>query len=117
LARQGGGGIWRANLEGAGQQILVGGQVSAFGIALDTATGQMYCTDTGGIDDIRRANFDGTGEQVLVTGQNGPAGIALDITSNKMYWVNQFGGTLSSANLDGTGQQIILSLPTSPSTP
>src|SRR6202011_5440279 len=99
--------IRRGNLDGTGQQTLVG-RVSAFGIGLDTTTGQMYWTDTGQIKDIRRANFDGTGQQVLVTRQNSPTGIALDITSNRMYWVNQFGGTLSSANLDGTGQQLVL---------
>ena len=51
---------------------------------------------------------------MLVTGQNSPAGIALDIARGKMYWVNQFGGTLSSANFDGTGQQVVLSGLTEP---
>ena len=59
-----GGGIQRANLNGTGEQSLIGmGQVVPFGIALDIAGGRMYWTDAGSIGDIRRANLDGTGSK------------------------------------------------------
>jgi hypothetical protein len=54
--------IRRANLDGTGQETLVSGAISPFGIALDLAGGQMYSTNTGLLDDIRRANLDGTGQ-------------------------------------------------------
>jgi sugar lactone lactonase YvrE len=100
-----GGHIWRANLDGTGQQALVAGG-SPGGIALDVSGGLMYWTDYSE-GDIRRANLDGSGQQTLVTGLSTPVGIALDLSGGLMYWAER-GGYIRRANLDGTGQQILI---------
>src|SRR5439155_16169175 len=70
--------IRRANLDGSGQQILIGGLPGPSGIALDVSAGKIYWTDFAG-GDIRRGNLDGTGQQTIVTGLSSPAGIDLDL--------------------------------------
>ena len=85
------GDIRRANLDEAGQQILLTGQNEPTGIALDLkSTNKMYWTDQSPLGDIRRANLDGTGQaDPLET--FAPYGIALDLSGDKMYWTDGSG--------------------------
>jgi hypothetical protein len=54
--------IQRANLDGTGKMLLVRGQSSPWGPALDIPGGKMYWTDFSG-GDIRRANLNGSGQK------------------------------------------------------
>ena len=81
--------IRRANLNGSGQQILVGGLPGPAGIALDVTAGKMYWIDNYSLRaDIRQANLDGTDQQMLVSGLVDPFGITLDIAGGKIYWTD-----------------------------
>jgi DNA-binding beta-propeller fold protein YncE len=108
-------GIWRSNLDGSGATQLIDGyppQVNIpFGVAVDSASGQLYWTDYGN-STIQRSNLDGTGITTLVTGADGPFALTLDLAGGKMYWFNRSISstlyTLNSANLDGTGVQTLL---------
>ena len=61
------GDIRRANLDGTGQQVLVTGQNSPVGIALDPVAGQMYWANQFG-GTIWRANFEWHGAASLPIG-------------------------------------------------
>jgi DNA-binding beta-propeller fold protein YncE len=98
--------IWRANLDGSGQQTLLSGLPLPGGIALDVAGGQMYWADTDS-GDIRRANLDGTGQETLLSGP-GPILIALDVPGGKMYWTDDGSGDIRRANIDGSGQETLV---------
>jgi DNA-binding beta-propeller fold protein YncE len=105
------GNISRANLDGSGQQSLIGDLTNPNGVALDLTGGKMYFTETGpGI--ISRANLDGSGEEILITGLFQPTQIALDVPGSQMYWA--YGGVGSTggvqrANLDGSGSTPLVS--------
>src|SRR5437762_1600494 len=64
--------IRRANLDGSGQQPLIGGLPGPLGIDLDVAHGKLYWADGSG---IRNANLDGSSRQTLVSGLPGFSGI------------------------------------------
>ncbi len=109
-------GIYRSNLDGTDVTQIIKGYPSQvnipYGVAVDSASGQIYWTDYG--DGIRRANLDGTGETVLVQNASSPYEMTLDIANGKMYWFNMSGignnlTNLNSSNLDGTDEQILLS--------
>ena len=76
--------IWRANLDGTGQETVLTGLSEPAGIALDVAVAKMYWADVQG--SILLANLDGTGLETLVTDGFGDIGIALDFESDQMYW-------------------------------
>src|SRR5262249_15956959 len=59
--------IWRANLDGSGQQPLLSGLRLVGKIALDVAGGQMYWAESDA-GEIRRANLDGSGQETLLSG-------------------------------------------------
>jgi sugar lactone lactonase YvrE len=102
-----GGTIWRANLDGSGQQLLVSGLRGPSGLTLDLAGGEMYWSygyqqPIGG---IQSANLDGSGMTPLVEGLDAPTDIVLDVLGGQMYWtfgtLNPPGG-IQRANLDGS---------------
>ena len=96
------GDIRRANLDGTGQQVLVTGQNSPAGMALDPVAGQMYwASQFGGA--IWRAHLDGTAQQVFLSGLPEPTDIALDVAGGTIYWTD-WAGDIRRANLDGSGQ-------------
>ena len=88
---------------------------SPSGLALDTAGGKMYWTDSDtGSRAIRRANLDGKGvEDVLVTSGT-PSRVVLDTAGGKMYWTESL--AVRRANLDGTGIETLWTT-TEPSSP
>jgi low density lipoprotein receptor-related protein 5/6 len=110
------GDIRRANLDGSGQQTVLGNLREPHYIALDISGGSIYWTDAGNAH-IGRANLDGSGGQILVRASQTSSlqGIALDVGGGKMYWtdVGPGGGTSSHgnilrANFDGSGEQTLL---------
>lgn len=59
-----GGGIWRANMDGTGVELLLNDKTAS--IALDSEGGKIYWTSWAyGLNEIKRANLDGTGEEVV----------------------------------------------------
>jgi hypothetical protein len=102
--------IWRANLDGSGQEVVVpggGGPVSC--ITLDVADAKLYWTNFR--DKVWRANLDGSGQEVLVGNLDAPGSVALDVARGKMYWADWGSGNngdIRRANLDGTDQEILL---------
>jgi hypothetical protein len=103
---EGGTGIERADFEGFELETLQSEPTGfADGIALDTATGKMYWTDTDA-SVIWSANLDGSDAQVVLDDFGAePVGIALDIATGKMYWTDRDG--VKRANLDGTDQEVL----------
>jgi sugar lactone lactonase YvrE len=94
--------IRRSNLDGTGEETIVGGLGTPDGIALDLEYGKMYWTDQY-THKVQRANLDGTDvEDLVVTGLDRPYGIALDFVNSKMYWVDWGTDKIQRANLDGT---------------
>ena len=103
------GGIVRANLDGAGVEVLVAGLLGAKGIALDVPGGMMYWTDAGA-EKIQRANLqippgetpdNRTDIEDLVTAVRASV-IALDPAGGKMYWTTSPPYKVQRANLDGS---------------
>ena len=95
--------IQRANLNGSGVEDLVtGGLVSPYGLALDVGGGKMYWTDFE-TNKIQRANLDGSGMEDLVSVGGFTYGLALDAGAGKMYWTDWGTGKIQRANLDGSG--------------
>jgi len=79
--------IRRSNLDGTGEETVVGELGTPDGIALDLEFSKMYWTDQS-THKVQRANLDGTAvEDLVVTGLDRPYGIALDLENDKMYWV------------------------------
>jgi hypothetical protein len=105
------GNIWRANIDGSGQQSLISGLRIPGGLALDLTGGKMYFGDQGsGI--IYSANLDGSGLITLIDGLFQPIQIRLDVSGSQMYWT--YGGFDSTggiqrANLDGSGLTTLVS--------
>ncbi|HWX96653.1 MAG TPA: hypothetical protein VNZ01_07355 [Solirubrobacteraceae bacterium] len=103
-------GIERAGFDGGGLQ-TVQSEPAGFedGLALDTAGGRMYWTDTDA-SVIASANMNGTNPQIVLDdfGQE-PLGIALDVASRKMYWTDREG--VKRANLDGTERELLTKEP------
>ena len=105
--------IWRANLNGSGQQRILRTTLDSLnGIALDAADGKMYWTQIGILASgkIRRANLNGSNVQTLVTGLGTPSGIALDVDAGKMYWTDSSRHKIQCANLgDSNVQDLVTS--------
>jgi DNA-binding beta-propeller fold protein YncE len=103
----GGTGIERAGLQGGGLETLQT-ELSGYedGLALDTAAGKMYFTDTAA-SVISSANLDGADTQIVLDdfGQE-PLGIALDLANQKMYWTDRLG--VKRANLNGGEEELLL---------
>lgn len=114
--------LYRANLDGTDIEYLGGLAGSPGGIALDTAGGKIYGTDSSTSanlrDGIRRANLDGSGLEDIpvMTKMDSPSFIALDLAENKMYWTNvepgedlAFKSEIQRAELDGTNLEVLVS--------
>ena len=99
--------IRRATLDGSGIETLVdqdSGAVLPYGIALDSAAGELYWTNgghIGGGKTIQRANLDGSQAEILIMTESSPIGLALDLVDDKLYWTEPRAGKISRASLDG----------------
>ena len=96
------GGLYRANLDGTGNQLLSEAGFNPYGVAVDNA--HLYWAGPPG--NIARANLDGTGaDPSFITGLNSPGsfiyGVAVD--GAHVYWTSADTDTIGRANLDGTG--------------
>ena len=96
------GGLYRANLDGTGNQFLTEAGFNPYGVAVDNA--HLYWAGPPG--NIARANLDGTGaDRSFITDLNSPGspiyGVAVD--GAHVYWTSADTGTIGRANLDGTG--------------
>jgi sugar lactone lactonase YvrE len=104
--------IWRANLDGSGQQSLISGLTIPVGLALDPTGGKMYYDDQGSGGSSYSANLDGSGPTTLVESLFYPDGIALDVPGSQMYWacggLSSAGG-IKRADLDGSGLTTLVS--------
>ncbi len=96
--------IQRADLNGSNVQDIATGLGTVAGIALDTAMGKVYWTDSE-TGTIQRANLNGSNVEDLVDGTRSPSGIALDTAGGKMYWADYEGKEISRANLNGSNVQ------------
>ncbi|MFC1805674.1 LamG-like jellyroll fold domain-containing protein [Planctomycetota bacterium] len=119
--------LLRANLNGTGMQTLfdnADGLMDANDIALDLASGTLYCTDfmsrgtaTDGM--IYSGNMDGTGALSPISTGDDPRGLGLDLDAGKVYWTdfadNAGGaGRIRRANLNGTGIENVITGLSSP---
>jgi hypothetical protein len=103
-------GIERAAFDGGALQTLQS-EPAGFedGLALDTAGGRMYWTDTNA-SVIASANLNGTGSQIVLDDFGGePLGIALDVANGKMYFTDREG--VKRANLDGSASELLIKEP------
>ncbi len=92
--------IRRASLDGSNVQLVKELTSVPHGIAIDTANGKLYVTNSWG--KIQRLNFDGSNfEPNLITGLNSLKYITLDVQGGKVYWTEN-PGRVRRANLDGS---------------
>jgi hypothetical protein len=107
---EGGSGIERAGLGGAGLA-TVQAEPAGFedDIALDTLHGKMYWTDTEA-SVIASANLNGTDAQIVLDdfGQE-PLCVALDVAGGKLYWTDREG--VKRASLAGTERELLTKEP------
>jgi DNA-binding beta-propeller fold protein YncE len=106
----GGTGLERAGFDGAAMQTLQF-EPAGFddGVALDTADGRVYWTDTFA-SVIFSADMNGTDPQIVLDdfGQE-PYGIALDVAGGKMYWTDREG--VKRASLSGGERETLTTEP------
>ena len=119
------GDIYGSNLDGSDVRKFVDTGGNAIDLALDTAGGKIYWTETFHAFDyfeggLRRANLDGSDSDVELltedTINRNPRGIALDLRRNKVYWTDESFQSIHLADLDGSSERIIVSesFPTGP---
>ena len=90
--------IHSANLDGSGAQVLKDLPSLPYGLALDSANGKLYLTNSR--SKIRRMNIDGTQfEANFIQGLSAPMNIA--VSSGRVYWTEE-GGNVRFANVEGT---------------
>ena len=85
-------------------------------LALDTANGTLYLTNSRG--EVQRMNLNGSNYQPnLIVNLASPRGIAIDAAGGKVYWTEQTGdrsGRIRSANLDGSNVRSVKELTSVP---
>ena len=101
------GSIYRADLDGKNEEIIVRSPVGH--IALDGDGGKSYWTDSSA---IHRADLDGKNEEEILTGLAAPpARIALDLDRSKIYWTERTdsgSGSIRRADLDGENVESLI---------
>ena len=108
--------IRRANLNGTNVQLVRELTSAPHRIALDTADGKLYLTNSRG--KVQRMNLNGSGlEADLIVNLDAPQGIAIDAAGGKVYWTEQTSdrtGRIRRANLNGSNVQLIKELTSVP---
>ena len=104
------GNIKRANLDGNPNVQLIKELTSVpLNIALDTAAGKLYLTNSWG--KVQRMSVDGSNfEPNLITGLNASKDLVVDATGGRLYWAEETGessGNIKRANLDGSNVQLV----------
>ncbi|MDD9975728.1 MAG: leucine-rich repeat domain-containing protein, partial [Candidatus Poribacteria bacterium] len=101
--------IRRANLDGTDVQLVKDLTSVPHGIALDTANGKIYLTNSRG--KVQRLNVDGSNYQSnLITGLEDLRDLAVDVVNHKVYWTEQTGedtGRVRRADLDGSNVELV----------
>ncbi len=110
------GSVWRANLNGTNPERVRELTTAPRRIALDTANGKLYLTNSRG--KVQQMNLNGSGFQPnLIVNLDSPRGIAIDPAGGKVYWTEQTGnhsGSIQRANLDGSNAQSVRELTSAP---
>ena len=103
------GNIWRANLDGSGEEMIVSNIGDPYGLVLDEVNSKIYWVDDDG--NVSRANLDGSSPEVGILNISGGQwrAIALDVENNKMYAYEVNNEDLYVANLDGSNPEILIS--------
>ena len=108
--------IRRANLNGTNVQLVRDLTSAPRRLALDTANGRLYLTNSRG--KVQRMNLNGSGFQPdLIVNLASPRGIAVDTAGGKVYWTEQTGnnsGRIRRANLNGSNVQLVKELKSAP---
>lgn len=101
--------IWRMNLDGSGQEMLVSGITDPYTIALNLAGGKIYWADDNG--NVSRANLDGSSVETSFI--NVPDGqmraVAYDSKNKKIYFYEVWAEDLYVANEDGSNVTKLIS--------
>ncbi len=108
--------IRSANLNGTSVRLVRELTSVPHQIALDTANGRLYLTNSRG--KVQAMNLNGSGfEADLIINLESPQGIAVDAAGGKVYWTEQTGdrsGRIRSANLNGSNVQLVKELKSVP---
>ena len=108
--------IRRANLNGTNVQLVRDLTSAPRRLALDTANGRLYLTNSRG--KVQRMNLNGSSFQPdFVVNLDSPQGIAVDTAGGKVYWTEQTGnnsGRIRRANLNGSNVQLVKELTSAP---
>jgi DNA-binding beta-propeller fold protein YncE len=112
------GGVHWVGLDGSGilHDVATAGQITLYGIAIDSADGRIYWADNSA-NKISWAPLDGSagGGDVTLTARsgstagllNGPHGLAINPDTRRLYWTNATGNSLASARLDGSDAVVL----------
>ena len=108
--------IRRANLNGSNVQLVQELTSVPRRLALDTANGKLYLTNSWG--KVQQMNLDGSDFQPdLIANLESPRGIAVDAAGGKVYWTEQTSdrsGQIRRADLNGSNVQLVRDLTSVP---
>lgn len=107
-------GLHRANADGSSPQDLTH-TFETYGIALDTAGGRMFWSETlptagplpGG--EIRTAGLGGSGVMAIVNHLNNPGAVTFDPVGQHVYWSDLYDHAIYRADADGANRRTLLS--------
>ena len=91
-----------ADLDGSNVRTLISAAgTNVRGVAIDTATEQLFYADNGG-NIIYRTQLDGSsGIPIISTDLNFPADLVLDCPGGKLYWCDRDNNRIERSNYDG----------------
>lgn len=106
------GAILGMGLDGAGEEILVSGQITPVGIAIDPDAGILYWSDIGtpaSFDGVLRgAALDGSAVFTLADSDiNLVEGLAFDGIAGELYWTDTARQEISRIRADGSGREVV----------
>jgi len=102
--------LYRANLDGTGQEALLATNWGSSSIDLDLANGKIYWHHVA-TNEFGRANLDGSAPESLFSEAGSVLEFRIDPAGGKIYWTNQDSHQVVRANVDGTAREVVLSFP------